>query len=220
MSGIDTPMVFEQLRDSLLTLLQTKGGSRFRAIGVQHQTFSSQEIEGDLRTVQVFLNTSDYPPSGKQIFKHDVPFQLLLSVSSPTKGDKAVIDDDNASASARQTALLAVQEGINLVDKSMDELWRMVTQILKDPANEEIGLADYVVSDPNLTGFRKNQVLEKGTLTVLTAQAAWSAHIDETTPGITGVAAVQPAIDVTLNEQPVSGDEVLEPPKVGVQTDQ
>lgn len=220
MSGIDNTMVFEDLRDSLLTLLQTKAGSRFRAIGVQHQSFSSKEIKGDLRTVQVFLNTSDYPASGKQKFKHDVSFQIELSVSSPSKGDKATIADDTALASARQAALLAVQDGIDLVDKSMDELWRMVTQVLKDPTNEDIGLASYVVSDPVLNGFRKNQVLDKGTLTTLTGSATWSATIDETTPGATGTAAVEPnAIDVVLDEQPVSGDGITTQPKVGIETE-
>lgn len=213
-------MVFEDLRDSLLTLLQTKAGSRFRAIGVQKQSFGSQEIKGDLRTVQVFYVTGDYPASGKQIFRHDVTFQLLLSVSSPTIGDKATVEDKSASASARQTALLAVQEAEDLVDKSMDELWRMVSQILKDPINEEIGLANYVVSNPELNGFRKNQLLDKGTLTTLTASATFTATIDETTPGATGVEAIQPAIDTVLNEQPVDGTNIDDPPQVGMETEQ
>jgi len=220
MSGIDNNMVFEDLRDALILLIQTEAGTRFRVIGSQKQSFDADEIKDTLRTLQVFFSTGDYPSSGRQIFQHDVTFQLFLSVSSASSGDKATIGDDTATPAARQAALLAVQEAENLVDNSMDELWRMITQILKDPVNIDFGLTSFTVSSPELAAFRKNQVLDKGTLTTLTASATWSATIDETTPGATGVAGVQPVIDATIDEQPLVGDEILDNPKVGMETDQ
>lgn len=220
MSGIDNPMLFEQLRDSIVALLIANQTGRFRTIDNQKQSTSSKEIEGILRTVQLFFSTGDYPESGRANFRHDVTYQLLLSVSSPSKGDKSIIEDDTASASARQAALLAVQEAEDLVDKSMDELWRMVTQILKDPANIDFGLSTYTVSSPRLTNFRKNQVLDKGTLTTLTASATWTAELTETTPGIVGVEGVQPVIDTDLDERPVNNDTGFDSPEVGMETEQ
>lgn len=205
MAGIDTPMVFEQLRDGLIALLTANQTGRFITVGSQKQSTDATEVKGILRTVQIFYIRGEYP-KGSSAWgspSHDVSFNIVYTASSAAQGDKAVLESDGSTESQVQAALLAAQEGESLVDKSIDELRRMVTQILMDPANEDFGLAAGVVSDPWLQNFQKTAPIEKGRLVVLKASETFTANVDETTTGVTGTTAIQPAIDITNDQRPI-----------------
>ena len=218
--AITDPMNFELLRDGLEATLIANQGSLFRTIGSQKQSTGAEEVKGILRTVQVFYNTGNYPrgKSGRQKFEHDTGFQLEYTVSSPSKADLTVLNDPGASAPALQAALLASSEGTRLADRLLDELRRIVTQILMDPVNQDLGLTKYLVSDPWLSNFRKNEPLDKGGLIVLTASEMFSAVVTETTAGAATIAAVIPAFDIDSDERPLNNDTGFEAPKSGVQT--
>lgn len=214
------PMNFELLRDALEATLIANQGVLFRTIGEQKQSTGAEEVKGALRTVQVFYNTGSYPrgKSGRQKFEHDMGFQLEYTVSSPSKADLTVLDDSGASAPAKQAALLSAQEGTRLADRLLDELRRIVTQILMDTVNQDFGLTKYLVSDPWLSNFRKNEPIDNGGLIVLTASEMFTAVVTETTAGATTTVAEIPAFDIELDEQPLDGTTIDDPPKVGIQT--
>jgi len=219
--AITDPMNFELLRDGLETILIANQGALFRTIGAQKQSTGAEEVKGILRTVQVFYNTGSYPrgKSGRQKFEHDTGYQLEYTVSSPSKADLTVLDDPGADASAKQAALLAASEGTRLADRLLDELRRIVTQILMDTVNQDFGLTKYLVSDPWLENFRKNEPLDKGGLIVLTASEMFTAVVTETTAGATTTAAVIPAFDITNDERPLNNDTGFDSPKSGVETE-
>lgn len=218
--SITDPMNFEIVRDALLATLIANQGSLFRTIGEQKQSIGSSEGKGILRTVQVFYSTGDYPKgkSGKQRFEHEMGFQIEYTVSSPATADLAVLNDDDATAGAKQAALDASLEGTFLADRSLDELRRIVTQILMNPVNQDLGLAIGVVGSTWLSNYRKNEPLPNGNLIVLTGSETFSGVVTETTAGVTPTAAVIPALDIDLDEQPLDGTTIADPPKVGIET--
>lgn len=219
--AITDPMNFELLRDGLESILIANQGLLFRTIGEQKQSTGAEEVKGILRTVQVFYSTGNYPKdkSGRQNFEHDTGFQLEYTVSSPSKADLTILNDPGASASEKQVALLASSEGTRLADRLLDELRRIVTQILMDPINQDMGLIKYTISDPWLSNFRKNEPIDKGGLIVLTGSEIFTARVTETTAGATTTPAVIPALDITLDERPLNNDTGFDAPKSGIQTD-
>lgn len=221
MAGIDTPMVFEQLRDSLTELLAANQTGRFVTVGSQKQSTDASEVTGILRTVQVFYFSGDYPESKSAVGfpSHDVTFQIVYTVASPSIGDKKILNDPNVLPEQVQTALLNMQEGEALVDKSIDELHRMVTQILMDPVNEDIGLKIGVVSKPWLNNFQKTAPIEQGSLVVLKASETFTANVDETLTGATTTPAESPTIDLTNDQRPID-ESAGTSPSSGMQTDQ
>jgi hypothetical protein len=219
--ALTDPMQFELLRDSIESLLIANQGILFRTIGEQKQSTDAEQVEGNLRTVQIFYSEGDYPKdkSSYNQLTHEVRFQLFYTVANPATANLSVLNDENATAAAKQAALLAVGEGSRLADRSMDELRRIVTQILMDPVNKDLGLAQYSVSDRWLNNFKKSESLPKGNLFVLTGSETLSAMVDETLIGATAIPAITPTVDITSKEEPLSGvvsDE--NKPKVGVET--
>jgi len=220
--ALTDPMQFELLRDSLEALLIANQGALFRTIGEQKQSTGAEEVKGVLRTVQVFNSSGNYPKSksSRQRFEHEMSFQLEYTVSSPAKADLTILDDPNATASAKQAALLASAEGTREADRSLDELRRIVFQILMNPVNQDIGLTKYTISDPWLENYRKNETLDKGNLIVLTGSETFSAVATETTDGATLTPAEVPTFDIDLDEQPLDGTVIADPPKVGIESEQ
>lgn len=216
-------MVFEQVRDSLEALLIANQSTLFRTIGEQKQSTDAEQVKGNLRTVQVFYSEGDYPrgQSSRQLLSHAITFQLAYTVASPAKADLTVLDDDNASASAKQAALLASGEGSRLADRLMDELRRIVTQIIMSPINQDLGMTKYVVSNTWLNNFRKSQPINKGNLFLLTGSETLTCLVNETLIGEIGKPAEIPTMDVTSKQEPLVGEVAdADLPKVGLKTDQ
>lgn len=220
--AITDPMNFELLRDGIEALLIANQSTHFRTIGEQKQTTDAEQVKGDLRTVQVFYSEGDYDDkSSPQELIHEVSFQLFYTVANAATANLTILEDPEASAAAKQAALLASAEGSRLADRSLDELRRMITQILKDPVNKDFGLAEFAVANPRLKNFRKNPPIDKGNLIVLTGSETFTAIVDESLIGATGVAAVAPTVDITMLQDPLSGTVADEnKPKVGIQTEQ
>lgn len=221
--GITDPMVFELVRDAVETLLAENQSTFFRTIGEQKQSTDAEQVKGNLRTVQVFYSEGDYPRDSNNYIqvRHAITIQLLYTVSSPAKVDLSVLDDPEESAANKQAALLAASEGSRLADRLMDELRRMVSQIIMDPANIELGLDPYVVANRWLNNFRKSEPIDKGNLFILTGTETFTCIVDETFTGATTIEAEEPTADINSLQEPLSG-EVLDAnkPKAGVQTDQ
>ena len=216
-------MVFEQVRDALEALLIANQGALFRTIGEQKQSTDAEQVKGNLRTVQVFYSEGNYPKgkSSRQLLSHEITIQLLYTASSPAKVDLSVLNDPESSASAKQAALLAASEGSRLTDRLMDELRRIVTQIIMSPINQDLGMAKYVVSNTWLNNFRKSQPINKGNLFLLTGSETLTCLVNETLIGEVGTAQEAPTFDLTLKEEPLNGAvDDADKPKIGIETPQ
>ena len=218
--SLTDPMKFEELRDSIESLLASNQGSFFQVIGYQKQSGSAESVK-TLSTVQIFYSSGEYHKAKSSYAKvtHEAVFSIHYTVALPAKGDLSILDDENATAAAKQTALLLVQKGGWLADRAIDELRRVVTQIILDPVNKDLGLNEYEVSNRWLSNFRKSTPIDKGNLVVLTATEDLSATIDETFTGATLTPAVIPVIDLTAEQKFIDNDSV-DSPAVGIKTEQ
>ncbi|MEJ2043702.1 MAG: hypothetical protein P8X74_03600 [Reinekea sp.] len=221
--SIDTPMMFETVRDAIKALLETYQTGRYRVIRGQAQSLSAEEFKGTDRAVQVFYSSGEYPEganSMQKISAHDCTYTIEYYVSSPCKVDRNVLDDDSLDSSQKQAALSAVQAAFDIADSAMDELRRMVSQVIMSPRYQDIGLDRFKVSNRWLKGFNKSQSVNHGKLVMLTATERLTCRVTETLTGVTPTDAVQPIVSATLEQQPLYGDEITEPPDVGIDTTQ
>lgn len=232
MSGLDTQMNFEIVRDALRATLEAgsiSGGhpGRFRVPGSPKQRTGDNEILNLNRSVQIYYFSGDFENSSKQELNHDAKFEIKLNCSSDTKADLATFEDELSTSEEIQTAFAAVELATDRVEDSMDELWRMVIQILKDPKNQYFGLAKGAVSTVRMPNFVKSDIMEKGDLVTLTAKGTLSCNMDETligaTPTILGPAD-QPALDIethftTPEDNKLPTDPTITPAKTGIDID-
>lgn len=224
MSGIDTQMTFEEVRDSTEALLIANQTNRYQVIVGQKQSASAEEFSGILRTIQLFYNAGEYDKSrsSRQKLEHDCTFTLNYYVSSPSEADISVLNPDSGSTVAqKQAAAVGIQSAFRLADESMDEFRRMITQIIMDPVNDQLGMpllnGKFQVSNRWLSNFRKTDPIDRGNLVELNASETLECRVKELTPGATATAGVQPIIDMGISQQPITGDEVT-PPETGIQT--
>lgn len=224
MAGIDNPMKFEELRDSIEALLTANQTGRFQTVGQQVQRRASEEADGILRIVEIFYSDGEYPEnrSSKQESQHDIVFQIYYTVSEPSTADLDAIK--NGTPSEIATALLNQTSGSRSANLSIDALHRMVSQIILDPVNNQLGMPGVgtggrgnQVANVRLKNFRKDAPLDAGNLITLTASAQLIATVQETFTGATPVAPAEHPIDINNDNQPISGDEVT-PPSVGTET--
>ena len=218
-------MKFETARDAIEAILEANAAGNFQVITGQTQDLPAETVKGSLRTIQVFYNTGEYSSrTANNKLEHKCTFQLVYYVASPAKGDKATLDDKNASEAAKMTALVNIQNAFGIADKAMDEFRRMVTQIIMDPINEDLGFvaaggSKYDVGSRWLDNFTKHTPIEKGRIVLLTAEERLTFTVTEELTGATPVAADTPLIDLTATQQSLDEDVPAGSiPKAGVQT--
>lgn len=224
MSGLDTPMNFELVRDAFRTTLRAGAiaGShpgRFRVTGSQKQRTGDNEILNLNRTVQIYFFMGDFGGSSKQELNHDATYEIKLSCSADTKADLATLTDENSTDAEIQAAFDdTVELATDRVEDSMDELWRMVVQILKNPANQDYGLTPGTVDTVRLPTFLKSDVMEKGDLVTIHGKGTLTCNMDETLLGVTPTVLVpgdQPAIEVLSKATPDQDTDTVPVTKTG-----
>jgi hypothetical protein len=228
MAGIDSPMNFELLRDSIETLLKSYESGRFRVVTEQKQNTGAEEHKGLLRSGQIFYESGEYPDStsSMQQVTHDIIFQIEYIVTASAKADLSILNDPDASAVEYSSALSAAQSAAYVANRAIDELRRMVTQIILDPVNDDnnLGLGKTVtggnyLGDTRLINFRKNAGIPRGKLFELTASEQLTTSIQETFTGATPLAPVQPAINLTTKFNTQTDDEDATPAQTSADID-
>jgi len=221
MSGIDDPMVFEDLRDGLIATLEANETGRFITVSYKRQGIDAEQIKGALRTIQVFFDAGDYPEKGyvPGNFTHDVSFGIVYEASAASTMDLAVIENPASTESEIAAAIINGKVAEERVDRAIDEMRRFATQILLDPPNEDFTLPKYTVNNARLTGFKKGSPGKLGKLVTLRATETFTAIIEERTTGSTVTPAAQPVVDITNDQRPIDKSEGNSP-KSGVQTKQ
>lgn len=236
MSGIDTEMKFEELRDSIITLLETYSTGRFRVIKGQVEDIPADQLTGTNRVVQIFYGGGDFPKnkSTKVDLQHDFQYTLQLYISAPCKGDKAVIESDTATSGEKAAALLAITGSQVVADIATDELIRMIVQILMSPTNEQLGMPMLDSNGDPVTGYtqglkqvssrwvsniRKSQPLDRGNLVLIPATMTLSGILNETVTGLTPVSPDTNTFDIEHEFNTQSDPDDADPAISGVQID-
>lgn len=236
MTGIDTEMKFEEVRDSIITLLETYATGRYRVIKGQLQNIAAEQVKGTQRAIQVFYSDGDYPENqstGSGI-EHKCTFRLNYYVAAPARGDKATLESDDSTPAEKAAALLNIAGSWSNADEEMDEFRRMITQIILDPVNDQLGMplldrdGDPItdnsrgrkqVSSRWLSNFQKSQPLDRGNLVTITAFESLTLTLDETTPGATPVTPASNTYDIEHDFNTSTDDEDAEPAVAGVEVD-
>lgn len=207
-------MNFQIVRDALIDLLGSEASGRFRTIGYQKRAQSADEIKDLNKSVQVFYQSGDYPKSGGNIsgpFKHDMSFHLNFTVSKAAKGPLSVLNNPASTALELSAALADFQDAEDLADKSLDQLYDDVFQIIMDARNIDLQM-DRVLGSRWLESFQKDEPVERGELIVITGNARLTCTIDEQVLGDQGQVA-EGGIDLELDiesDQKIAGVHVEE----------
>jgi hypothetical protein len=195
-------MQFRLTKKDLVRILGNAAKGRFRVVDHQVQVIDSTEILGDKRRVQVFYGEGDFPKGKAGLTgptQHEATYRIELGVSAATEVNLAVLNDADATEPQRAAALKCFKSSSKLADDSLDELFEIVYQILMDGRNIDVGSEGppFVVSDRWIEGFSKDNPVPQGEFVELTGSVRFSCQLVEQVPGDTGVAAVQPAFNIT-----------------------
>ena len=221
MSGIDTPMVFEDLRDGLIATLEANETGRFITVSYKRQGIDAEQIKGALRTIQVFFDAGDYPEKNyvPGNFGHDPVYGIVYEASAASTMDLTVIEDPESTDEQVAAAIIAGKVAELIVDRAIDEMKRFATQILLDPPNRDFTLPKNTANNARLSGFKKGSPGKLGKLVTLRATETFTAIIEERTTGASVTPAEQPVIDITNDQRPID-ESAGNSPKSGVTTKQ
>lgn len=185
-------MVFEQVKESVATILSDAAAGRFVTVGHQRQAQAAEQVLDSSRTVQVFFSGSKFGKAGGRLngpTQSDVTFRIELTVSKAAAADLTTINAEGSTQQQIQTAVAALQESAALAETSWNELARIVYEILMDGRNLGLGLAKGVVANRWVSGMGKDDVLDKGEYVVITGSVVLEARVAEEPPGAVPVAA-------------------------------
>jgi hypothetical protein len=197
-------MNFRTIKASVVSLLGAAEAGRFRTIGYQRQDIAGSEVLNNERTVQVFFSSGDFPKSGSSTngpYKHDITFQIILTVAKKSFGDLATLNNPASTELQRQTAIASFSESESLVDDSFDELVDHVFQIINDARNRNLG-AGFNIGSRWLNGITKNDYLYRGEMCVLSGAMSLTCTTDEQVTGETGTAGDIVDVTVEIDEDP------------------
>jgi hypothetical protein len=194
-------------------------------------------MKNDKRIIQLFYQDGNYPEksSTKVSLQHHCNFTLNYYVASPALADLSVLDSDSATPAQKTAALINTVKSFGRADKAMDEFRRMITQIIMDPANEQLGMPELdksgdPVANDNIPGrkqvssrwlsnFSKSQPLDKGNLTTITASERLFSIVDETLLGVTATAPASDTYDIEHEFNTQSDPDDADPAIAGVEVD-
>jgi len=214
MSTIDTQMKFEELRDSVESLVKSFASTRFRVVTEQKESSGAEEHKDLKRSIQIFYESGSFPDgtSSKRESTHEITFQIEYTATAAAKVDLNALNDPESTASDILTALAASQGAGFTANRSIDELRRMIYQIILDPVNSQLGMSELdkngaEITDPlvcgakqvsqvRLVNFRKNAPIARGKIFVLTASEQLTCQVTEITEGATPIAVAQPGIEL------------------------
>jgi len=193
-------MNFRVIRDSIRRVLAQNADGEFDVVGYQKRGKGASAVVSKNRLVEVYYNRGDFPKSGGSLDgpnKHDPTFRIDLTVAEPSKGDTTTIESPTATAAQVATALAAMKASDALADDSMDELFERVYSILMDASQIDFDLPVGVVASRWVNQFNKDEAIERGNYTILTASCLLTCSTSEQVQGFTGVQAGN-IMDVTV----------------------
>lgn len=228
MTGIDNQMMFEQARDAIETLIKSYQANRFRVVTEQKESSGASEHKGIKRSIQIFYESGSFPDgtSSKRENTHDVTFQIEYTATAAAKVDLTVLNDPESTESEIIAAFSASQTAGFTANRSIDELRRMIFQILLDPVNvdKDLGLnpsggPPHVLTQIRLKNFRKNAPIARGKIFVLTASEQLTCQVQETASGATPIAPNAETFDIKHKFTTTTDADDVTPAELGAEVD-
>lgn len=183
-------MNFRIVTTAIQTILGNAAAGRFRVVGFQKQGQAGSELLNNDRSVQVYYADGDFPKSsGRQTgsTQHNMSFEIGFSVSAKARLNLSAINNELATVSQLAAAMSAMQEASYVANSLFDELSEIVYQILMDGRNFDLGLPRCTISNRWVESIKKDPVLPKGEIVVLTGALIYSCNTSEAVVGDTGV---------------------------------
>lgn len=186
-------MQFEIVEESVIdnVLLPAESG-RFETIGGQRQKESASAISNK-RKVMFAYKGGDFPESSSAQYgpvRHDMTFEVILAEVTPAKADLSVLNDENASAADKSTALRQMAEPSIEANRSMNEFIRIIWQILMDARHEQMGMVPpddrpnlKMVSNRWISNISKGDPAPEGENVFLTASMDLTLTVEEDITG-------------------------------------
>ena len=171
-------MNFRNIKNSIITILDTAAAGRFEVIGSQRQRQGAEDINSQKKVMVYFLSDTFSENSGSingtvQSFP---VFRIMLEVSA--KGTYTDSSDPNTLTSANLVA-----------DNMFDELADNVYQILMSGENLDIGQPVGQVGNRYIKTIEKNDINKDGEFVIITGSMDLSCITPETVPEEMGTAA-------------------------------
>lgn len=182
-------MMFREVKEALKNLLANNAESRFRVIGFQRQSKSSDEVFNNDRLVQVYYSEGTFLKSAgrmKGSKTHDLTIEIDMTASAKAIVDISILDSSTATEQQKATALAGLKEAAESADEKIDELIDHVYQILMDARNDKIGFDGCEISSRWIGGITKDAIIERGDLVVKTANMKYTCRVQEEIQGELG----------------------------------
>lgn len=179
-------MNFEIINQAIIDLLGSSAAGRFTVTGFQQQGGDASEVKGNKRSVVSYYSSGRFSKSSGRQFgttQHALSFTIGCTCSAAARINLSAMTNPNATAGQMAAALSALQEAAYLADKSMDELFRIVYQILMDARNYDIGLPIGTVANRWVDEMTKDAPIPNGELVVLTGAIQFFCSTSEDVDG-------------------------------------
>lgn len=212
-------MEFEVLKQSMIdNVFVPAEAGRFVTNGYQGQRKSAEVVNLNSQFT-VYFSEGDLSKASGAAYgsvMHDVAFRFELVTVTNAKVDLAVLNNENASADAKATALRGMLEAGAAADVKMDAFIRTIFQIFMDARNEQMGMvppADQskrkLVSNRWIDQIRKDTPITEGESVILTASMRATCRIEETITG-DDLPVTPPGGAVLDGDIALDGDDVAE----------
>jgi hypothetical protein len=182
-------MRFREVKEALKDLLAEQAEGRFKVIGYQRQSKSSDEVLNNDRLVQVYYSEGDFPKNAGKMKgpkTHDITIEIDMTASAKALVNVDILDSATATEQQKAAALAGLKEAAEQADIKIDELIDHVYQILMDARNEKLGFTDNEISSRWIGKIIKDTNLERGDLVVKTANMKYTCRVQETVSGDLG----------------------------------
>lgn len=178
-------MSFRAIDNALTTLLGINANGAFRVVAYQRQSIGADEVFA-LPIVTVYYDAGSFPRSagGKIQSRHDMTFKISVLTAGASKVDLRVLNDPTSSMQAIASALAGQVSAAKAADDLMDETLELIYQIIRDPRNYGLGLADGFVSNPWIGDFSKGESQRYGEYMVLDGSWTFTCSANEITVGV------------------------------------
>jgi hypothetical protein len=180
-------MKFNIINAALIQTLGENELGRYRTIGYQVQTKLSADFVGTDRAVQVFYESGEFPEVGDKSsgdIQHIISYRLEFTVSSKSSVDSDVLKDPDSTKEEKAAAIAAGEISGQIADDSMNELFEIIFGILKSNANRDLGQEPGIFDKLRIPSFRKDDLIDNGSLATLTASAIITMKANEDVSGV------------------------------------
>ena len=215
-------MSFRAIPAALTATLGAAATSRFTVEGYGRQSHAVEELLNNLRHVTVLYSGGQMQRGASGWvsgpIQHECNFPVELLVAADAKADLTTLNDVNASSEQYASALAAMEPAAKRANDLWDELFDLAWNILMEPANLTLGLAQGIVSNRWCGNPRKEKPYTRGKYVLIAGSFDYTCNVQERPTGVVGVAGESIDLDMTVSTD-LEGD-ASDPAQSGVEATQ